>query len=83
MSDLWKAYDCLKVNHSLNFVDPNTGSYKVRTPSAFKVHVVESNEDGIPRRGQECRGSSTMEKIHFFGYIIKHITDLYEVRKHT
>jgi len=46
MSDMWKAYDCLKdegyhghltVNHSLNFVDPDT-------PSALKIHGGESNE---------------------------------------
>jgi len=27
ISGMWKAYDCLKVNHSLNLVDPNTGAH--------------------------------------------------------
>jgi len=30
VSDMWKAYDCLKVNHILNFVDPNTGAHSQR-----------------------------------------------------
>jgi len=35
MSDMWKAYDCLKVNHSLNFVDPNTGAHTQRIENTW------------------------------------------------
>ena len=49
MSDMWKAYDCLQdegynhltVNHSLNFVDPDTGAH---TQRILKIHGGESNE---------------------------------------
>ena len=48
MSDMLKAYDCLKgegythltVNYSLNSVAPT----QVRTPSAVKIHGGDSNE---------------------------------------
>ena len=45
MSDMWKAYDCLQdechvhvtVNHSLNFVEPDTGALhrKLRAPGGL------------------------------------------------
>ena len=43
MSDMWKAYDCLQakgyvhltVNHSLNFVDPDTGAYTQKIESTW------------------------------------------------
>jgi len=43
MSDMWKAYDCLKdegyshliVNHSLNFVDPDTGARTQRIENTW------------------------------------------------
>ena len=43
MSDMWKAYDCLQdegynhltVNHSLNFVDPDTGAHTQRIENTW------------------------------------------------
>ena len=43
MSDMWKAYDCLKdegythltVNHSLNFVDPDSGAHTQRNENTW------------------------------------------------
>ena len=52
MSDMWKAYDCLQdkdnahltVNHSLNFVDPNTGAYTQKIESTWLA--------ALPRTGR-------------------------------
>ena len=66
MSDLWKAYDCLKnegydhltVNHSLNFVDPDTGAY---------TQGIENTWWGVkrslPRTYRSTCGVSNMERI--------------------
>jgi len=43
MSEMWKAYDCLKdeayshltVNHKLNFVDPDTGAHSQRIENTW------------------------------------------------
>ena len=43
MSDMWKAYDCLQgegynhltVNHSQNFVDPDTGAHTQRIENTW------------------------------------------------
>ena len=93
MSDLWRAYNCLNdegsdhltVNHSLNFVDPDTGAH---------TQGIENTWWGV-KRGLPRTGTSKelfdgylqdyMWRQHYgkdpFGSIIKHIADLYEVRK--
>ena len=93
MSDMLKAYDCLKdegfthftVNHSQNFVDPDAGAHTQR---------IENTWCGV-KRSMSRTGTS---KDFFESYlqewlwrqqygddpsrnIIKHIVDLYEVRK--
>ena len=76
MSDMWKAYDCLKdegythltVNYSLNFVHPYTGAYTQRIENTWW----ESNEvcvvQGHPKISSKVTyrngcGVSTMETI--------------------
>ena len=93
MNDKWKAYDCLQdegyqhltVNHSLNFVDPDTGAH---------TQGIENTWWGV-KRGMHRTGTSKdlfesylleyLWRKHYggdpFGYIIKHIAELYEVHK--
>ena len=93
MSDKWKAYDCLQdkgyqhltVNHSLNFVDPDTGAH---------TQGIENTWWGV-KRGMPRTGTSKdlfesylheyLWREHYgedpFGNIIKHIAELYEVHK--
>ena len=91
MSNMWKAYDCLQdegynhltVNHSLNFVDPDTGAH---------MQCIENTwwavKRSMPRTGtsKDLFESYLQERLWHkqygedpFGN--KHIADLYEVRK--
>ena len=93
MSDMWKAYDCLQdegyvhltVNHSLNFVHPDTGAHTQGIENRWWCV-----KRGLPRTGTskelfESYPQEYMWRQHYgedpFGNIIKHIADLYEVRK--
>jgi len=95
ISDMWKAYDCLKdegyshltVNHSLNFVDPDTGGHTQRIENTWW-----GDRQSMPRKGTskdlfESYLQEWLWRQHFgddpFGNIIKHIADLYEVRIET
>ena len=93
MSDLLKAYNCLQdegydhltVNHSLNFVEPDTG---VHTQSIENTWW--GVKQSLPRTGtsKELFDRYLLEYMWHqqygedpFGNIIKHIADLYEVQK--
>ena len=93
MSDKWKAYDCLQdegyqhltVNHSLNFVDPDTGAHTQGIENTWW-----GVRQGMPRTGTsrdlfESYLHEYLWRKHYgkdpFGNIIKHIAELYEVHK--
>ena len=93
MSDMWKAYDCLKdegythvtVNHSLNFVDPDTGAHTQRIENTWWGVKRSMSRTGTSKDLFESYLQEWLWRRHYgddpFGNIIKHIADLYEVRK--
>lgn len=91
ISDMWKAYDCLNdegfqhltVNHSLNFVDPDTGAH---------TQGIENTWWGVKRNMPRTGTSKDLFESYLqewlwrhlykndpFGNIIEHIADLYNV----
>ena len=93
MSGMWKAYDCLKdegyghltVNHSLNFVDPDTGAHTQRIENTWWGVKRSMPRTGTSKDLFESYLQEWMWRKHYgddpFGNIVKHIADLYEVRK--
>ena len=93
MSDLWKAYDCLKnegydhltVNHSLNFVDPDTGAHTQGIENTWWGVKRSLPRTGTSKELFDGYLQEYMWRQQYgedpFGNIIKHIADLYEVRK--
>ena len=95
MSDMWKAYDCLQdegynhltVNHSLNFVDPDTGAHTQRIENTWW-----GIKRSMPRTGmsKDLFGSYLQEWLWRkqygedpLGNIIEHVAEVYDVRKIT
>lgn len=68
MSDCWRAYDCLQhegyvhqaVNHSMNFVDPDTGAHTQNIERAWREVRAK-----IPRYGRS--------EAHFIGYLSEYM----------
>ena len=76
MREMWTGYDCLKdeacsrltVNHSLSFVDPDTGAYTQRcenTWRVFKRSMPHTGTSTISSKAtyRDSRGVNTMEII--------------------
>ena len=87
-SDVWRAYDCLNdkgydqftVNHSLNFVDPDTGAH-----TQHQKYMVGSRAKFAHRETSKDLFESFLQEFvwpqHYgedsFGNSMKHIVELY------
>ena len=94
MSDLWRAYDCLNdegfqhltVNHSLNFVDPDTGAHTPNIENTWWVAKRSLPQTGRSRDMFENylleflwrRHYRTHDSFPFFLFL-EHITEIYRV----
>ena len=95
MSDLWRSYDCLKdegyehltVNHSLNFVDPNTGAHTRGIENTWWGVKRSYPRTGTSKELFESYLQEFMWRKHYgenpFGNILKHIATLYNVGNDT
>ena len=93
MSDMEKAYDCLKdegcsrltVYHSLNFVDPDTGAHTQCIENTWWVVKRSMPRTGTSKDLFETYLQEQLWRKHYgndpFGNIIKHIADLYQAHK--
>lgn len=85
MSDLWRSYDCLKdegyehitVNHSLNFVDPDTGGNTQGIENTWWGVKRSYPRTGTSKELFESYLQEFMSRKHYgenpFGNILKHI----------
>ena len=85
MSDLWRSYDCLKdegyehitVNHSLNFVDPDTGANTQGIENTWWGVKRSYPRTGTSKELFESYLQEFMSRKHYgenpFGNILKHI----------
>ena len=86
MSDMWKAYDCLKdegythltVNHSLNFVDLDTGAHTQRIENTWwgvKRSMPNTEHPKISSKAthRNACGVSTMETILFENQVYRRL----------
>ena len=92
MSDLWKSYDCLQnegyqhltVNHSLNFVDPDTGAHTQGIENTWWGVKRSMPRTGTSKDPFDSYLQEWLWRQHYksdpFGNIIEHIADLYNVR---
>ena len=88
MSDKWKAYDCLRdegythltVNHSLNFVDPDTGAHTQRIENTWWGIKRSMPRTGTSKDLFQSYLQEWLWRQHYgddpFGNIMRHIADL-------
>ena len=91
MSDLWRSYDCLKdegtehltVNHSLNFVDPDTGAHTQGIENTWWGVKRSYPRTGTSKELIESYLQEFMWRKHYgenpFENILKHIAEIYHV----
>ena len=94
MSDLWRAYDCLNnegfqhltVNHSLNFIDPDTSAHTQNIENTWWVAKQSLRQTGRSRNMFENYLLEFLWRRHYrthdgfpFFVFLEHIAEIYRV----